>query len=61
MLNKLSFKVFVKPTNIGGYLKTNSNHPKHIFENIPKSLFIRNRRISTYYSDSDLNFQIKKN
>jgi len=45
------FSVYIKPTNSFDYLRTNSNHPKHIFDNIPKSIFIRNRRICTYYSD----------
>ena len=29
--NKLKFSVHIKPTNTFGYLKVNSNHPKHIF------------------------------
>ncbi len=43
--NKLKFSLFIKPTNTFQYLYFNSNHPKHIFKNIPKSLFIRIRRI----------------
>ena len=37
--------LYVKPTNTFSYLLKSSNHPKHIFKNIPKSLFIRIRRI----------------
>jgi hypothetical protein len=49
--NKLKFSVHIKPTNTFGYLKVNSNHPKHIFKNIAKSILIRNRRICTNYND----------
>jgi hypothetical protein len=49
--NKLEFSVYIKPTNSFNYLRTTSNHPPHIFTNIPKSLFIRNRRISSNYDD----------
>ena len=42
--NKLKFSLYTKPTNTFQYLHKNSNHPKHIFNNIPKSLFIRIRR-----------------
>jgi hypothetical protein len=48
---KLKYSVYIKPTNSFGYLKTNSNHPLHIFNAIPISLFIRNRRICTNFSD----------
>ena len=37
--------LYIKPTNTFSYLLTNSNHPEFIFNNIPKSLFIRIRRI----------------
>ena len=37
--------MYIKPTNTFSYLLTNSNHPEFIFNNIPKSLFIRIRRI----------------
>ncbi len=48
-LEILSFKLFTKPTNTFQYLFHTSNHPKHIFKNIPKSLFIRkNRSIGEY-------------
>jgi len=44
-LESLSFKLYTKPTNTFQYLYYSSNHPLHIFHNIPKSLFIRNNRI----------------
>ena len=44
IVNRLDFNLFIKPTNTFSYLLTNSNHPAHIFKNIPKSLFIRLRR-----------------
>ncbi len=37
--------LYIKPTNTYSYLLKTSNHPNHIFKNIPKSLFIRIRRI----------------
>ena len=49
--NKLKFKLFTKSTNTFQYLFYNSNHPNHIFSNIPKSLFIRIRRICSDYTD----------
>ena len=48
---KLEFSVYIKPTNTFSYLKTDSNHPNFIFANIPKSLFIRIRRICTHFCD----------
>ena len=42
---KLNTSMYIKPTNTFSYLLTSSNHPSYIFENIPKSLFIRIRRI----------------
>ena len=42
--NKLDFSLYTKPTNTYSFLLTTSNHPNHIFKNIPKSLFIRLRR-----------------
>jgi hypothetical protein len=44
IINRLDFNLYIKPTNTFSYLLTNSNHPIHIFKNIPKSLFIRLRR-----------------
>ena len=51
LTKKLDYSVYIKPTNSFDYLRVNSNHPQHIFKNIPKSLFIRNKRICSYYSD----------
>jgi hypothetical protein len=48
---RLDFSLYVKPTNTFQYLISSSNHPKFIFENIPKSLFIRLRRINSNYLD----------
>jgi hypothetical protein len=48
---RLEFSLYIKPTNTFSYLRTDSNHPDFIFENNPKSLFIRIRRICTYYND----------
>ena len=45
----LSFKLYTKSTNTFQYLYHSSNHAKHIFKNIPKSLFIRNSRICSEY------------
>ncbi|RNA07028.1 hypothetical protein BpHYR1_024291, partial [Brachionus plicatilis] len=39
------------PTNPCNYLIPFSNHPTHIFDNIPISLFIRIRRICSSYID----------
>jgi len=49
--NRLEFCQYIKPTNSFQYLKINSNHPNNIFKNIPKSLFIRLRRICSEYSE----------
>ncbi len=43
-LDKLSFRLYTKPTNTFQYLFHTSNHPNFIFKNIPISLFIRLRR-----------------
>jgi hypothetical protein len=43
--NKIKFSLYIKPTNTFQYLHINSNHPKYIFKNIPKSLFLKVRRI----------------
>jgi hypothetical protein len=48
---KLHFSLYIKPTNSFSYLKTFSNHPSHIFKNIPISLFLRIRRICSSFSD----------
>jgi hypothetical protein len=47
----LEFKLFIKPTNTFCYLPCHSDHPSFIFLNIPKSIFMRPRRICSSYSD----------
>lgn len=47
----LNFKLYSKPTNTFQYLFSSSNQPVHIFNNIPKALFIRIRRICNNYMD----------
>jgi len=49
--NSLKFSLYTKPTHVNKYLLPVSNHPPHIFKNIPISLFIRIRRICSDYSD----------
>jgi hypothetical protein len=49
--NFLHFSLYTKPTNTFSYLLYNSNHPNFIFKNIPKSIFIRIRRICTSFTD----------
>lgn len=51
IIGKFIFSLYIKPTNTFSYLLPSSNHPQHIFKNIPKSLFIRIRRICTSYID----------
>jgi hypothetical protein len=58
IIRKLEFSLYVKPTNTFSYLHTESNHPHFIFKNIPKSLFIRIRRICT--NDIDYYFFTRK-
>ena len=63
--NVLKFSLYIKPTNTFSYLITSSNHPKFIFKNIVKSLFIRIRRICSDFSDylyfsRLLTFQLQK-
>ncbi len=48
---ELDFKPFFKKTNTFSYLLPTSNHPEFIFKNIPKSLFIRLRRICSNIND----------
>ena len=47
----LIFSLYTKPTNTFSYLLYSSNHPNFIFDNIPKSIFIRIRRICTNLCD----------
>ena len=56
--HKLSFSLFLKPSNTFSYLKSDSNHPEFIFKNIPKSLFIRVRRICSL--EADYYYQTRK-
>jgi len=51
IINKLNFSLYIKKTNTFSYLNVKSNHPTHIFKNIPKSLFLRIRRVCTKYTD----------
>jgi hypothetical protein len=51
ILKKLHFSMYIKPTNTYSYLLNSSNHPNYIFRNIPKSLFIRIRRICNSFVD----------
>lgn len=51
LIQKLKFSLYIKPTNTFSYLLTSSNHPDFIFDNIPKSLFVRIRRICSNYID----------
>jgi len=48
---KIKFSLYTKPTHVNKYLLPFSNHPNHIFKNIPESLFIRLRRICSDYYD----------
>ena len=51
LTNKLFFSLYIKPTNTFAYLLPTSNHPQHIFKNIPVSLFKRIRRICSSIID----------
>jgi hypothetical protein len=51
LTNRIRTNLYTKPTNTYSYLLYISNHPGHIFRNIPKSLFIRIRRICSSYID----------
>ena len=48
---KISTSVYSKPTDSHLYLSQTSNHPKHMINNIPKSQFLRLRRICSETSD----------
>jgi len=58
LTNKFVTNLYVKPTNTFCYLLSTSNHPQHIFKNIPKSLFIRIRRICSSFFDYLYNSRI---
>ena len=47
----LSTTVFSKPTDAPIYLNPKSYHPEHMIRNIPKSQFLRFRKICSYTSD----------
>ena len=47
----LKFSLYTKPTNTFSFLLYSSNHLSFIKSNIPKSLFIRLRRINSSYFD----------
>ena len=47
----ISTTVFSKPTDSHLYLNSNSNHPRHVIRNIPKSQLLRLRRICSNHSD----------
>ena len=49
--NKLETSVYLKPTNNFSYLDINSDHPEHIFKNIPNCIIVRDRKICSNYSD----------
>ena len=49
--NSLIFSLYLKPTNTFSYPRVDSNHPEHIINNIPFSLFLRIKRICTYLTD----------
>ena len=49
--NSLSTSLYIKKTNTFSYLLCSSNHPANMKKNIPKSLFIRIRRICSSFSD----------
>ena len=51
LTNTFQFSLYTKPTNTFNYLLDNSNHPQFIFKNIPKSLFIRIKRICSNLND----------
>jgi hypothetical protein len=51
IIGRFRFSLYIKPTNTFSYLLPSSNHPKHIFRNIPNSLFKRIRRICSSYID----------
>jgi hypothetical protein len=48
---KMRFNLFIKPTATFQYLHITSNHPYHIFKNIPLSLFLRIKRICSNLTD----------
>ena len=51
LTHKLTFSLFIKPTNTFSYLLSTSNHKTSIYKNIIVGLLIRIRRICTNFSD----------
>jgi hypothetical protein len=51
LTSKIKFSLYTKDTHVNKLLLPTSNHPPHIFKNIPHSLFIRIRRICSDYYD----------
>ena len=51
LTGSLIFSLFYKPTNTFSYLLTCSNHPSHIFENIPHGLIYNAKRICSEFHD----------
>ena len=47
----ISTTVYSKPTDSQLYLNSNSNHPRHVIRNIPKSQFLRLKRICSNPAD----------
>ena len=43
--------VYSKPTDSHLYLNSNSNHPRHVIRNIPRSQFLRLKRICSNHAD----------
>ena len=51
LTNKINFSLYIKPTNTFSYLLSTSNHPNFVFDNIPKGILIRIKRICTSLVD----------
>jgi len=51
LTGSLIFSLYYKPTNTFSYLLTCSNHPSHIFENIPHGLIYNAKRICSEFHD----------
>jgi hypothetical protein len=49
--NRINTMLYIKPTHSFAYLNTKSNHQAFIFRKIPKSIFMRIRRICTKFVD----------
>ena len=56
--NSLLFNLFNKPTNTFSYIQPTSNHPDHIFNNIPLSLIKRAKKICS--KDYDFHYHCNK-